>query len=112
MLQKIHHPHTVQFLGACTHQQPYMIVTEYLPGGSMSDLFKQINAGKGGVPTLRRGVELALGCARGMLYLHSRSYAPCPSGVAALQALSCFPMPLCYLGSPSRRHDLCVKSPP
>ena len=82
VLQKIHHPHTVQFLGACTHQQPYMIVTEYLPGGSMSDLFKQINAGKGGVPTLRRGVELALGCARGMLYLHSRSYA--------LQALSCF----------------------
>ena len=98
VLQKIHHPHTVQFLGACTHQQPYMIVTEYLPGGSMSDLFKQINAGKGGVPTLRRGVELALGCARGMLYLHSRSYAPAtlPS-VAALQALSCFPMPLDHL---------------
>lgn len=72
VLQKIHHPHTVQFLGACTQKKPYMIVTEFLPGGSMSDLFKQVNSGRGGVPTLRRGVELGLGCARGMLYLHSR----------------------------------------
>ena len=97
MLQKIHHPHTVQFLGACTHQQPYMIVTEYLPGGSMSDLFKQINAGKGGVPTLRRGVELALGCARGMLYLHSPLVRPlplwscCPASTVLLSDASLLP---------------------
>ena len=31
MLQKIHHPHAVQFLGACTREQPYMIVTEASP---------------------------------------------------------------------------------
>ena len=41
MLQKVHHPHCVQFLGACTHAQPYMIVTEFLPGGSLSDLFRR-----------------------------------------------------------------------
>lgn len=40
VLQKVHHPHCVQFLGACTHAQPYMIVTEFLPGGSLTDLFK------------------------------------------------------------------------
>jgi serine/threonine protein kinase len=40
MLQKIHHPHCVQFLGAATHEQPYMIVTEFLPGGSLADVFK------------------------------------------------------------------------
>ena len=28
VLQKIHHPHAVQFLGACTREKPYMIVTE------------------------------------------------------------------------------------
>ena len=41
MLQKVHHPHCVQFLGASTHAQPYMIVTEFLPGGSLSDLFRR-----------------------------------------------------------------------
>lgn len=79
MLQKIHHPHAVQFLGACTQSRPYMIVTEFLPGGSMADMFKQINANRGGIPTLRRGVQLALGCAKGMLYLHTRKYVSDPS---------------------------------
>ena len=41
MLQKIHHPHCVQFLGASTHAQPYMIVTEFLPGGSLADVFRR-----------------------------------------------------------------------
>ena len=27
VLQKVHHPHTVQFLGAVTKTQPFMIVT-------------------------------------------------------------------------------------
>ena len=43
MLQKVHHPHAVQFLGACTVKQPYMIVTEFLPGGSVSDLLKSVH---------------------------------------------------------------------
>ena len=30
---QVHHPHAVRFFGACTKRQPYMIVTEYLPGG-------------------------------------------------------------------------------
>lgn len=30
----------VQFLGAVTKTEPYMIVTEYMPGGSLTDMFK------------------------------------------------------------------------
>jgi len=30
----------VQFLGAVTKTEPYMIVTEYMPGGSLTDVFK------------------------------------------------------------------------
>ena len=29
-LRKVHHPNAVQFLGACTRQQPYLIVTELM----------------------------------------------------------------------------------
>jgi len=36
---QVHHPHAVRFFGACTKRQPYMIVTEFLPGGSLADVF-------------------------------------------------------------------------
>lgn len=74
-LQKVHHPHAVQFLGAATHSQPYMIVTEFLPGGSLTDLFKRVHSGAAAPPSLRRATEMALDCARGMQYLHARKCA-------------------------------------
>lgn len=40
MLQKVHHPHTVQFFGAVTKQTPYMIITEFMGCGSMADMFR------------------------------------------------------------------------
>ncbi|BDA49507.1 Integrin-linked protein kinase 1 [Coccomyxa sp. Obi] len=72
-LQKVHHPHAVQFLGAVTHSQPYMMITEFLPGGSLTDLFKRVNSGATSPPSLRRATEMALDCARGMQYLHARN---------------------------------------
>lgn len=67
VLQKVHHPHAVRFFGACTKRQPYMIVTEYLPGGSLADLFKRADTY---FPSMRRAVCIALDCAKGMSYLH------------------------------------------
>ena len=58
----------VQFLGAVTKQQPFMIVTEYMCGGSLADLFKGAR-----FPNLWRAVQIALDMARGMAYLHSRA---------------------------------------
>ncbi|GFR46936.1 hypothetical protein Agub_g8584 [Astrephomene gubernaculifera] len=68
VLQKVHHPHTVQFLGAVTKQTPFMIVTEYMVGGSLADLFKGQR-----FPSMWRAVQLALDMARGLAYLHNRS---------------------------------------
>jgi hypothetical protein len=34
-----HHPHCVQFFGAVTKSEPYMIVTEYMACGSLDDVF-------------------------------------------------------------------------
>jgi len=70
VLQKVHHPHTVRFFGACTKRQPYMIVTEYLPGGSLADLFKRAEYY---FPSMRRAVAMALDCSKGMTYLHSHN---------------------------------------
>ena len=40
VLRRVHHPNAVQFLGACTKQQPYIIVT----GASSLDLPKAQDA--------------------------------------------------------------------
>jgi serine/threonine protein kinase len=61
-----HHP-APQFLGACTKQKPYIVITE-LMACSLADAFlKTFYA-----PTQRRQVEIALDFAKGMAYLHSR----------------------------------------
>ena len=45
-----------------------MIVTEFMTGGSLLDLFKSNNSF-----SMWRAVQLALDCARGMAYLHNRA---------------------------------------
>jgi hypothetical protein len=51
-LRKLHHPNAVQFLGACTRKQPYLIVTE-LMSCSLSTAFNLLFS-----LTLRRQVRL------------------------------------------------------
>jgi serine/threonine protein kinase len=72
VLQKLHHPHCVQFFGAVTKSSPYMIVTEFMGAGTLADLFRSKNR-----LSLRRCVQLALECARGIAYLHNRQ----PQGI-------------------------------
>lgn len=38
----MHHPNAVQFLGACTKQEPYILITELMSGGSMADSFRMM----------------------------------------------------------------------
>jgi hypothetical protein len=57
----------VQFLGACTKKEPYILVTELMSGGSLADAFKRPQ-----VFPMRRAVEIALDAARGLAYLHNR----------------------------------------
>lgn len=36
VLRRVHHPNAVQFLGACTKKQPYIIITGTCPPGMHS----------------------------------------------------------------------------
>lgn len=67
ILRKIHHPNCVQFLGACTKQKPYIVLTE-LMACSLADAFMKTFV----AASPRRQVEIALDFARSMAYLHSR----------------------------------------
>ena len=71
-LLKVHHPNVVQFLGAVTRVPPYLVVTEIMEGGSLEAALR-----RGTKFSLRRALELALDCARGLEYLH----LPNPSSV-------------------------------
>eukprot|EP00210_Caulerpa_lentillifera_P009225 g8794.t1 len=72
MLRKCHHPHTVQFIGAVTREPPFMIITEFMNGGSLADVFNS-----GITLTIPRACEMALDCAKGMAFLHNSKNSTC-----------------------------------
>ncbi|KAK9810142.1 hypothetical protein WJX72_005510 [[Myrmecia] bisecta] len=67
VLRKVHHPNAVQFLGACTKQEPYVLITELMTGGSLADAMRLQR-----VFPLRRAMEIAVDTARGLAYLHNK----------------------------------------
>jgi serine/threonine protein kinase len=73
MIQHLHHPHVVQFLGVMSNPTDGapLLVTEYMEHGSLADWFrKPTGLGAG------QCLELCLDCCRGMTYLHGRSPNP------------------------------------
>lgn len=71
ILRRVHHPNAVQFFGACSKREPYILVTELMNGGSLADAFQGLQA----FP-FRRAIQIALDAARGLAYLHNRSPSP------------------------------------
>jgi serine/threonine protein kinase len=65
ILRKISHPNCVQFLGACTKQKPYIVLTE-LMACSLADAFNKTFY----APTQRRQVR-ARGAERGLGHGHA-----------------------------------------
>ena len=64
---KVHHPNTVQLLGAVINAKPYMIVYEFMTGGSVLDVIKT-----GGNFSQWRSLMLAIDLAKGIDHLHDR----------------------------------------
>lgn len=72
IMQQLHHPHIVQFLGTTTSAEGLTsLVSEFMGGGSLEQVFRSEE-----LLTLKSSTQMALDCARGMAYLHGRSPLP------------------------------------
>jgi serine/threonine protein kinase len=74
VMSHMHHPRVVQFLGACTRAQPWLVIFEYMPGGALSTLLENR---RGRYLPFKVAGRLALDCAQGLRYLHEHK----PTGV-------------------------------
>ncbi|GAA0183735.1 transmembrane signal receptor [Lithospermum erythrorhizon] len=73
LLSRVHHRNVVSLLGFCFEQGEQMLVYEYIPNGTLRDSLP----GKSGIRLdwIRR-LRIALGAARGLLYLHDLADPP------------------------------------
>ena len=99
ILRRVHHPNAVQFFGACSKREPYILVTELMNGGSLADAFQGLQA----FP-FRRAIQIALDAARGLAYLHNRRPSP-------IIHRDLKPGNLMFTGSPYQsRHEIIFKT--
>ncbi|XP_073391374.1 serine/threonine-protein kinase VIK [Physcomitrium patens] len=71
LLSRLRHPNVMQFLGAVSKSQPFVIVTEYLPKGDLHDYLD-----RNGKLDALTAVKFALDIAKGMNYLHKHKPDP------------------------------------
>lgn len=64
VLTKLHHPNILQLLGACTVNEPYLIVTELMTENIMNYSIRNTK--------FQKLVDMSMDIARGLAYLHNR----------------------------------------
>jgi serine/threonine protein kinase len=67
VMSHMHHPRVVQFLGACTRSQPWLLLSEYMKGGSVAALLAER---KGRTIPMEFAIRWALDTAQALRYLH------------------------------------------
>ncbi|MQM10559.1 hypothetical protein Taro_043451 [Colocasia esculenta] len=73
LLSRVHHKNLVALVGFCFDQGEQMLVYEYVPNGSLRESL----SGKSGIHLdWRRRLQIALGTARGLAYLHELADPP------------------------------------
>ncbi|XAR70675.1 Non-specific serine/threonine protein kinase [Bertholletia excelsa] len=73
LIAKLQHRNLVRLLGCCIHQEERMLVYEYMPNGSLDSFIFGVKNKKHKLLTWRRRLDIILGIARGLLYLHQDS---------------------------------------
>ncbi|KAB1204455.1 hypothetical protein CJ030_MR8G028149 [Morella rubra] len=73
LLSRVHHRNLVTLLGFCFDQGEQMLVYEYIPNGTLMDSL----SGKSGIRLdWMRRLKVAIGAARGLVYLHEDANPP------------------------------------
>ena len=70
-MKEVRHPHLVQLLGVCTMEQPFFIVTEYMPKGNLLDYIRGPEGRNLDAVTL---VYMAQQIASAMAYLEEKGF--------------------------------------
>nr|KYP61784.1 Putative receptor protein kinase ZmPK1 [Cajanus cajan] len=70
IIGRTHHRNLVRLLGFCLESSHRILVYELMPNGALSDFL----FGEGGRPHWGQRIEMALGVARGLLYLHEECH--------------------------------------
>lgn len=76
VLSHLRHPNLVLFLGAVVDAQPWWIVSEFMEGGSLQDMFYAREKERGGKrwrPPAREVLKWGQGLARALCFLHNCS---------------------------------------
>ncbi|KAI3473862.1 hypothetical protein Pfo_028043 [Paulownia fortunei] len=73
MLSRLHHRNLVSLVGYCDEKGEQMLVYEFMPSGSLHDL---LSAKYRAPLNFRTRLHVALGAARGILYLHTEADPP------------------------------------
>ncbi|KAK6145195.1 hypothetical protein DH2020_022015 [Rehmannia glutinosa] len=73
LLSRLHHRNLVSLIGYCDEEGEQMLIYEFMPNGTLRDHL----SGKSKVPlSFAMRVKIALGSARGVLYLHTEANPP------------------------------------
>ncbi|XP_057972137.1 probable LRR receptor-like serine/threonine-protein kinase At1g06840 [Malania oleifera] len=73
LLSRLHHRNLVSLIGYCDEEDEQMLVYEFMPNGSLHDLL----SGRFGEPlSFVARLNIALGSAKGILYLHTEADPP------------------------------------
>ncbi|KAG8371596.1 hypothetical protein BUALT_Bualt13G0104400 [Buddleja alternifolia] len=74
LLSRLHHRNLVSLIGYCDDEGEQMLIYEFMPNGTLRD---HLSAGKSKGPlTFAMRVKIALGSAKGILYLHTEANPP------------------------------------
>ncbi|CAL9083224.1 unnamed protein product [Musa textilis] len=73
LLSRLHHRNLVSLVGYCNEQDEQMLVYEFMPNGTLRD---HLSAKCKEPPSFSKRLHIALGSARGILYLHSEANPP------------------------------------
>ena len=69
LMRTLSHPNVVQFLGACTRRHPRMLLMEYLPNGTLEDVFEEAQM-RNRPLSFEVATKYAIDAAKGIAYLH------------------------------------------
>ncbi|XP_068488361.1 probable LRR receptor-like serine/threonine-protein kinase At1g06840 [Phaseolus vulgaris] len=76
LLSRLHHRNLVSLIGYCNEEEEQMLVYEFMPNGTLRDWISGKSEKAKERQNFGMGLKIALGAAKGILYLHTEANPP------------------------------------